>query len=184
MSNNHQWSLVAFTWGQFHKKCSNIYSWYDFENCQFKITTASHRTQWVSVKSLWPRDAIWWHRSGSTLAQVMACCLTAPRNYLNQCWLIISKVQWHSSQFNFTRDTSAISHWNSLENYLSKILLKSPKAQWVNTGCYHAKKLFIAGIALFFITIIHSRWNRERGRKDKSILCMSPTSKTHQILIV
>ena len=24
---------------------------------------------------------------GSTLAQVMACCLTAPSHYLNQCWL-------------------------------------------------------------------------------------------------
>ena len=31
-------------------------------------------------------------RSGSTLAQVMAQCLTAPSNYLKQCWLIISKV--------------------------------------------------------------------------------------------
>ena len=30
---------------------------------------------------------LWWHRSGSTLAQVMACCLTAPSHYLNQCWL-------------------------------------------------------------------------------------------------
>ena len=28
--------------------------------------------------SLWPSDAIWWQRSGSTLATVMACCLTAP----------------------------------------------------------------------------------------------------------
>ena len=44
------------------------------------------------VNSLRPSDAIWWHRSGSTLAQVMACCLTAPSHYLNQCWLIISKV--------------------------------------------------------------------------------------------
>ena len=34
-------------------------------------------------------------RSESTLAQVMACCLTAPSHYLNQCWLIISEVQWH-----------------------------------------------------------------------------------------
>ena len=34
--------------------------------------------------------ATWRHRSGSTLAQVMACCLTAPSQYLNQCWLIIS----------------------------------------------------------------------------------------------
>ena len=46
--------------------------------------------------SLWPSDAIWWQRSWSTLAQVMACCLTAPSHYLNQCWLIISEVQWHS----------------------------------------------------------------------------------------
>ena len=43
-------------------------------------------------KSLRPSDAIWWHRSGSTLTQVMAWCLTAPSHYLNQCWLIISKV--------------------------------------------------------------------------------------------
>ena len=56
------------------------------------------------VSSLWPNDAIWRDRSWSTLAQVMACCLTAPSHYLNQCWLIISKVQWHSSEGNFTRN--------------------------------------------------------------------------------
>ena len=44
------------------------------------------------VNSLWFSDAIWRQRSGSTLAQVMACCLTAPSHYLNQFWLIISKV--------------------------------------------------------------------------------------------
>ena len=62
------------------------------------------------IKSLWPNDAIWWQRSGSTLAQVMACCLTAPSHYLNQCWLTISKVHWHSFEYSFTRDTSAINH--------------------------------------------------------------------------
>ena len=46
------------------------------------------------LNSLWPSDTIWRQRSGSTLAQVMACCLTAPSHYLNQCWLIISEVQW------------------------------------------------------------------------------------------
>ena len=60
------------------------------------------------VNSLWPSDAIWRHRSGSTLAQVMACCLTAPSHYLDWCWLTISKIQWHSSEGNFTRDNSAI----------------------------------------------------------------------------
>ena len=48
-----------------------------------------NRLHWVN--SLRPSDAIWRHRSGSTLVQVMACCLTALSHYLNQCWLIISK---------------------------------------------------------------------------------------------
>ena len=45
------------------------------------------------VNSLLPGDGIWQHRSGSTLVQVMACCLTAPSHYLNQCWLFICEVQ-------------------------------------------------------------------------------------------
>ena len=53
--------------------------------------------------SLWPSDTIWRQRSGSILDKVMACCLTAPSHYLNQCWLIISEVQWHSDKGNFTR---------------------------------------------------------------------------------
>ena len=64
------------------------------------------------LNSLWPIYTIWGHKSGSTLAQVMAWCLMAPNHYLNRCWLIFSKVQWHSSECNFTRDTSVISHWN------------------------------------------------------------------------
>ena len=40
--------------------------------------------------SLWPSDSLWGHWSGSTLAQVMACCLMAPNHYLIQCWLIKS----------------------------------------------------------------------------------------------
>ena len=62
------------------------------------------------LNSLWPSDAIWQQRSGSTLAQVKACCLTAPSHYLNQCWLIISEVQWHSYQGNFTTGASTINH--------------------------------------------------------------------------
>ena len=62
------------------------------------------------INSLWPSDTTWHHGSASTLAQVMACCLMAPSHHLNQCWLIISKVHWHSHEGNFTRDTSAISH--------------------------------------------------------------------------
>ena len=81
------------------------------DNCQF-FSPSTYR--WVN--SLWPSDAIWRHRSGSTLALVMACCLKAPSHYLNQCWLIVSKVQWHSSEGNFTKDTSATNHWINLKN--------------------------------------------------------------------
>ena len=72
--------------------------------------------EWQFVNSLGPSDAKWRQISGSTLARVMACCLTAPSHYLSQCWLIISKVQWHSSKGKFTRDNPAINHWNYLEN--------------------------------------------------------------------
>ena len=60
--------------------------------------------------TLWPNDSIWRRKSGSALAQVMACCLTAPSHYLNQCWLIISEVQWQSYEGNFTRDALTINH--------------------------------------------------------------------------
>ena len=83
--------------------------------------------------SLPPSDAIGRQRSGSTLAQVMACCLMTPSHYLNQCWLIISKVEWHSSKGKFTRDTPAINHWNYLENLIPKISFKFPRGQWVNS---------------------------------------------------
>ena len=47
----------------------------------------------ICSNSLWPSDIIWWQRSGSILAQVMACCLMATSHYLNQYWLIIEEVQ-------------------------------------------------------------------------------------------
>ena len=56
-----------------------------------------------NIDSLRPSDAIWRHRSRSTLAQVMACCLMAPSHYQNQCWLIFSKVQWHPLEGNCTK---------------------------------------------------------------------------------
>ena len=46
--------------------------------------------QWV--KWLWPSHTMWWHRSESTLAQAMACCIRVPSHYLNQCWIIIKGI--------------------------------------------------------------------------------------------
>ena len=44
------------------------------------------------VNSLRPSDALWRHRSVSTLAWVMVCCLVAPGSYLNQCRRSIKRV--------------------------------------------------------------------------------------------
>ena len=85
-----------------------------------------------NINLLCPSDIIWWHISGSTLAQVMASCLTSPSHYLNQCWLIINKVQRYSHEWNFTRDIPTINHESELENHLTKLLSKSHRGQWVN----------------------------------------------------
>ena len=65
--------------------CCQITSSHHINNLSFPLS---------SFNSLWPSDDIWWHRSESTLARVMAWCLMAPSHYLNQPWLIISEVLW------------------------------------------------------------------------------------------
>ena len=73
----------------------------------------------LPVKTLQPSDTTWWHRSGSTLAQVMAWCLMAPCYYLNQCWLIIQSVLSHSPESNFTRSA----HDTLISNICSEITI-------------------------------------------------------------
>ena len=102
----------------------------EFENYTFEITAPSPRDQWVN--SLWPSDAIWRHRSESTLTQEMACCLTASSHYLNQCWLIITKVLWHSFDDCFSSDAIAINHWISFEIGYLKFYLDIPGAKELN----------------------------------------------------
>ena len=89
---------------------SDVWNWHR-HNISDTVVNIWRKHDWYivtsisNVNSLWPGDTIvtiWRNKSGSTLAQVMACCLTAPSYYLNQCWLII--------RFTPTRDTSSISH--------------------------------------------------------------------------
>ena len=61
----------------------------------------SHYTGSTVVNSLWHSDTIWQHGSESTLVQVVTC-LMAPSHYLNQCWLIIQGVLWHSLESYLT----------------------------------------------------------------------------------
>ena len=65
-----------------------------------------------NFNSIWHSDAIWWHTSGSSLAQVMACHLIAPYSNMNQCWLFtkwslmtLTQDQFHMkcSRYQFIR---------------------------------------------------------------------------------
>ena len=68
-----------------------------FYRCQKPYTRIRN-----SINSLWPSDVIRQQGSRSTLAHVMACCLTAPCHYLTRFWLMTSEVLWHSSYSNCT----------------------------------------------------------------------------------
>ena len=78
------------------------------------------------------------HRSGSTLAQVMACCLMVPSHYLNQCWIIISGVLWHPPRGNFTKVLMKLIHNICWEITLLKLLPHLPGANELIYGGHMA----------------------------------------------
>ena len=86
----------------------------------------------LNFSGLVSNDAIWWHRSASTLTQVMDCCPIAPSHYPNQCWLIISRVLRPSSQSNSTVSAQLILLHNAFKNCIFQITATSPRGQWVN----------------------------------------------------
>ena len=101
----------------------------------FKSVICKHMLQ---INSLWPSDAIWRQRSGSTLAQVMACCLTAPSHYLNQCWLIISEVQVTFILGQFHKRCLNHQSLKSVWKLHTKLSFKFPRGQWIklmSTSC-------------------------------------------------
>ena len=51
---------------------------------------------------------------------------------VNQCWLIIWEVLWHSPEGNLTGNAQDIYPWYEFENYWSKDYNSIPRGQWVN----------------------------------------------------
>ena len=81
---------------------------------------------------------------GSTLAQVMACCLRAPSHYLNQCWLIISGLLQHAYQSNFIGCVREFNLQHELENYSLEFLPHHPGANeltWLSINMFYIKWL-------------------------------------------
>ena len=120
-----KFSCQAGKFSYFHIKfwCSN-YVWVitgRFNGSIVQLQWVEGRLVWCQSKlimivnlisllfnSLWPSYAIRWHESRSTVAQVMACCLTAPSHYQTQRWLIISEIFWHSPEGNLTLNAQDI----------------------------------------------------------------------------
>ena len=92
-------------------------------------------TEWSQVNLLGPSDATWRQRTESTLTQIMACCLTTPNHYLNQCPLIF-KFLWHPY-----RKSEETNQYNKIENYIFKIASRSPRGQWVK--CYSCAQIWL-----------------------------------------
>ena len=66
--------------------CNNLVGKWIFEFLQFFVYNLLY-IAFFCIEYWLTHWGLVWHRSESTLAQVMACCLTAPSHYLNQCWL-------------------------------------------------------------------------------------------------
>ena len=88
------------------------------------------------IYSLWPSDTIWQHRTRSAWAQVMACCLIAPSHYLDQCWLNINEVLWHSIHMRTILQwvSGATILYNEFDCYICEISITSTRDQWVNVS--------------------------------------------------
>ena len=102
--------------------------------------------------SLWPTDSLWQQKSGSTLAPVMACCLTAPSHYLNQCWFPLMVLCRFESNSIVSSPCTRL--YNEFENSVSKMIAKSQGDcnLWFSWHCSKA----ICGYVLLQLYIIHS----------------------------
>ena len=88
--------------------------------------------KWLSgFNSSWSSDAIRRNISALKLAQVMACCRTAPIHYLHQCELPNSVVLCHSLKSHFTSSAQAAVLYNAYENYPFRISSASLRDQLV-----------------------------------------------------
>ena len=112
-----------------------------------------------SIKSLWPRDAIWPHRSESTLAQGMAC-------YLNQFGPLINGVLWYSLERIFALSGQGIMLYNEFEIIHFRLLPYLPGASDLMHDIIHGTSVTVHRpwrlmiIRLVYLSnICHSCWH-------------------------
>ena len=72
------------------------------------LRKGSHWDRQATFNPLWPNDALWSHKSGSTLAEVMDWCPMASSCYMIQYRLIIQRISQHSPEGSFMGNSQDI----------------------------------------------------------------------------
>ena len=120
MSQNYPIKLqmkTSFMFVRINQHCTKSCCWYQFQLAdlqrimtwvplvQYSVTTKiiCMLSCWLQLlfKSLRICNTILYHRSLSTLFQLMACCLMAPKHHFNQCWFIIDNHLGHFQSNSF-----------------------------------------------------------------------------------
>ena len=99
-----------------------------------KLIHVSKRGHWSSIHSMMPSDAKCWHRSGSSLAKVMACSWRQQAitetdvDLLSKvfCAIQLRTISWEGLVNLFTNMCSEIT--------ITKLPTRSPRGQWVDTN--------------------------------------------------
>ena len=81
-------------------------------------------------------------------------------HYLNQCWIIIKGVLWHSPESNFTKCALVLDLCNVFEYHPFRIITTSPRGQWVNSHAtvWHIKHHMVL-LCLALVWLCHQFWN-------------------------
>ena len=68
----------------------------------------------------------------------MACRLSAPSHYLNQCWVIVNWTLRNKFQWNSNHNTKLFIHRNASENIICEMAAILPRGKWVATNMQQA----------------------------------------------
>ena len=85
----------------------------------------------ISVNSSPPSAAYMRRWIKSVLVQIMACRLSAPSHYLNQCWVIVNWTLGNKFQWNFNQNTKLFIHENASENVVCEMAVILSRGKWV-----------------------------------------------------
>ena len=120
----------------------------------------------IFLNSWLPSGAIWWHKSWLTMAQAMAWCC--------QCWLIISKIKWHSFKGNFHSYQSIKLVWKLL--HLNFIQTNQGPTSWYQSHYMHDAYILFYKLIMECLRPDHGRWEIFNSHVAGTLYTLSNTS--------